>query len=208
MPGGSTFSLFAGVEPHRTHVELPVRMMPGWPSVVYSAGGQRHPARARAICAAFVGRPRRRGSVGGRTIVEDSSQASTSSSYQASRLECGILKGLGIRCTYFWLVAQVRIVVAVFPISCESSSMKRMRLRRDLADCSIDTGPEAIATTTVVSETMLPIASTGRFRWVCHRPRVAWPSSRAFSCNAHPDCSGEPVDSGNHIFLTLFCALR
>lgn len=57
----------------------------------------------------------------------DSIHCRTSCSHQHKRRECGILKCGGIKCVYFLLVAHVRIVFVVFPISSESCSTKRMR---------------------------------------------------------------------------------
>ena len=51
--------------------------------------------------------------------------ARTSCSYQHKRRLLGSLKGRGIRCAYLAFVAQVRIVVSVFPMRADSCSIKR-----------------------------------------------------------------------------------
>ena len=79
--------------------------------------------RSRANCSTLVGRPRGRFTGGGSAGRLDSIHARTSCSHQQRRLLCGILKCGGIRCRYFSLVAQVRIVFVVLPISSESSSI-------------------------------------------------------------------------------------
>src|SRR6218665_3315199 len=80
----------------------------------------------RASCSTFVGRPRRRFFGGGSAGRVELIQASTSCSYQQRRRLFGSLKGLGIRCAYLAFVAQVRIVVSVFPIRADSCSMNNI----------------------------------------------------------------------------------
>ena len=53
----------------------------------------------------------------------DSIQAKTSSNHQQWRRLCGILKGRGMRCWYFLLVAHVLIVFSDLWIRAESSSI-------------------------------------------------------------------------------------
>lgn len=83
--------------------------------------------RCQAACCAFVGRPRGRRAAGGGGSRLALIHARTSLSHQHSRRLLGILKGRGIRWRYLAFVAQVRIVVGAFPMSSESSSMKRTR---------------------------------------------------------------------------------
>lgn len=82
--------------------------------------------RCRASCSALVGRPRGRRFGGGSAGRVELIQASTSCSYQHRRRLLGNLKGRGIRCAYLAFVAQVRIVVSVFPMRADSCPMKRI----------------------------------------------------------------------------------
>ena len=83
--------------------------------------------RSRASCSTLVGRPGGRRAGGGSAGRLAWIHASTSCSNQHRRREPGSLKGRGMRCWYFLLVAQVRIVVAVLPITGDNCSMKRIR---------------------------------------------------------------------------------
>jgi len=80
--------------------------------------------RCRTSCSTFVGRPRGLVGGGGSAGRVDRIHSWTSCSYQHSRRLFGSLNGRGIKCAYLAFVAQVRIVVAVFPIKADSCSIK------------------------------------------------------------------------------------